>query len=399
MLAIAGISSMGIVKGLIGSNARILSTLVVILSVALLAKGSKFGSIAVPTADIGIIFLYSSVTLILALFSRIPLMQNGYGFIYQAANFMQILLLWNFDLENDMDYYVELGAWFCGVFCIITLGLVLKNSGGSLFVNSIESEEGEFLFNRSTIGSIGFKSFVMALAYKPESRTKIRMRLIFLFFSIAVIVASTRRGVYLAAIASCLLHFRNCRTAYNYIDMDKALKKVILSVVCVVIFLVIYSKSTFLQDVLGRAGESLVNGIRTFLGLEDSDMAASMRVSTSSRVIEQYLHNSTPMQTLLGRGYMTTWVDMPFIQAFWDLGLVGGIAFGVIQFIIPLKYLLKKTESQGMRAAQYFTIMSIVEGIASGYPYGRFFNSVLMITIDTAREQNSYNQQKAGRNI
>ena len=382
---------MGIVKGLIGINARILSTLIVILSVVLLLRGLNWGYITMPNEEVGIIFLYSIVSLILALFSRFSLMQNGYGFVYQAAAFMQIFLLWNIDFENDMDYYVEIGFWFCGVVCVISLLLLIKNTGGSLFVNSFESEDGEYLFNRSTIGSIGFKSFVIELALKPNSKVKAQFRRVFLLVSLVVIIASTRRGIYLATIASCLLHYRNCRSMDKGVDVDRMLKKVVLGAICIAAFLLLYSRSSFMQDTLGHAGEMLVNGIRTFLGIDNSDMAAAMRTSKSEYVIDQFLYHSTPKQVLLGRGYMTTWVDMPFIQAFWDLGLVGGITYIVIQFAIPLKYMLKKTDSQGMRAAQYLTFMTIFDGIASGYPYGRFFETVLLITIDTAHSQGNDN--------
>ena len=380
---------MGIVKGLIGTNARILSTLIVILSVVLLARGSRLGYITVPNEPVGIIFLYSIVSLILALFSGFSLMQTGYGFVYQAASFMQIFLLWNIDFDNDMDYYAEIGFWFCGVFCLIMLILLLKKTGGSLFVNGFESENGEYLFNRSTIGSIGFKSFVMSLAFKPNSKGKTLLRRIFLLVSLVVVIASTRRGIYLATISSCVLHYRNCRSMDKGMDVDRMLKKVVFGAICIAAFLLLYSRSSFMQDTLGHAGEMLVNGIRTFLGIDNSDLAAAMRTSKAEYIIDQILHHSTPKQVLLGRGYMTTWVDMPFVQAFWDLGLMGGITFAVIQFVIPLKYMLKKTDSQGLRAAQYLAFMSIADGIASGYPYGRFFNAVLLITIDTARRQGS----------
>lgn len=380
---------MGIVKGLIGINARILSTLIVIVSVALLAKGSKLGYINVPNEEVGTIFLYSIVSLVLAVFSRFPLMQTGYGFVYQAASFAQIFLLWNIDSENDLDYYVEIGFWFCGVFCFILLLLLVEKTGGTLFLNGFESEDGEYLFNRSTIGSLGFKSFVMALAFKSNSKVKTQFRSVFLLVSIVVVIASTRRGIYLATIASCLLHYRNCRAVGRGIDVDRTLKKIIFRTMCIAAFVLLYSRSTFVQDTLGHAVERLVDGIRTFLGLENSDLAASMRTSKADYVIDQYLYHSTPLQVLFGRGYMTTWVDMPFLQAFWDLGLVGGITFAVIQFLIPLKYMKQKTDCQGMRAAQYLACMSIADGIASGYPYGRFFNAVLLVTIDTARRQSS----------
>lgn len=394
VLAIAGVSSMGIVKGVIGSNMTILSTLIVIVSVVLLAKGSRIGYITVPTEEIGLIFLYSLVSLVLAVFSGIPLMKNGYGFIYQAAGFLQILLIWNFDFDNDMDFFVEIGFWFCGVFCFIALILLLKKTGGTLFVNSFESEDGEYLFSRSTIGSIGFKSFVMALAKNPQSRRQRMVRSAILIIAATVIIASTRRGAYVATIVCCILHYRHCGAHKGYVDVDSMIKKVILVVCCILIFLVAYNKFSFIQDTLGHAVEMLVNGIKTFLGLDNSDMAASMRTSSASRVINQYLYNSTPKQVLLGRGYMTTWVDVPIIQAFWDLGLVGGFTFGVIHFVIPIRYIAKEADTQGLRAAQYLTVMSVLEGVMSGYPYGRFFDSTLLIMLYTARELD----KKAERN-
>ena len=326
ILAIAGVSCMGIVKGLIGANLRILSTVVVVLSVILLIKGQEFGYIAIPTAEVGLIFMYSFVTLMMSLFSGIPIMQNGYGFIYQAAGLVQIWLLWNINIENDVDYYVDVGFWLCGIFCLITLSLLLSTE--SLFVNSFTSKEGEYLFNRSTIGAISFRAFVMAIAYKPEAFIKKRIRVFFILISLVVIVASTRRGVYLATIVCVLLYFRNNRKDMSYVDTDRILKSAIIAGWVLIVCFLLYGKSVYVQETLNRAWKSLVGGVQTFIGVDDSDMAASMRVSSAKRVINEFLNHSTVKQTFVGRGYMTTWVDMPCVQAFWDLGLIGGIAFG-----------------------------------------------------------------------
>lgn len=403
VLAIAGVSCMGIVKGLLDSNVRILSTLVVILSVVLLSRGSSLGYIEIPTEDAGCLFAYGILTLVLALVSGTPLMANGYGFIFQAAGFVQIFLLWNINFENDLDSYVEVGFWFCGVFCLITLLLLLKKTGGTLFANSIVSDDGETLFNRSTIGSIGFKTFVMVLAYQPHSYWKTMVRRAFLILAITVLIVSTRRGGYMGAIVACVLHYRNCRTVGGGVDVDRTLKKIIFRTMCIAAFFLLYSRSTFVQDTLGHAVEMLVNGIRTFLGLDSSDVAASMRTSSAKRVIDQYLHNSTAMQVLFGRGYMTAWVDVPVVQAFWDLGLFGGMFFIVIMFIIPVRYLALKAETQGMRAAQYLTAMSMMEGVMSGYPYGKSFECLLLIKVCTAHElekrRKSNQQTRMGKPI
>lgn len=69
------------------------------------------------------------------------------------------------------------------------------------------------------------------------------------------------------------------------------------------------------------------------------------------------------LQFLFGRGYMHSWVDMPFFQAFIDLGVFGGIVFSIIMFVVPLKYLWKKTNSAAVMAAQYFTVLSMIDGL------------------------------------
>lgn len=386
VLAIAGVSCMGIVKGLLDSNVRILSTLVVILSVVLLSRGSSLGYIELPTEDAGWLVAYGILTLVLSLVSGTPLMATGYGFIFQAAGFVQLFLLWNIGYENDLDSYVEVGFWFCGVFSLITLLLLLKKTGGDLFANDIVSDSGETLFNRSTIGSIGFKSFVMILAYQPRSYWKTMARRVFLVLAIVVLIASTRRGCYMGSIIACILHYRNTRNRTSTFDPDQTIKKVASMVFLIGLLLVLYANNSFIRDTFGRAAESLFKGIRTFLGLDSSDMAASMRTSSAKRVIDQFLHNSTAMQVLFGRGYMTTWVDIPIVQAFWDLGLLGGMFFTMIQFIIPARYLARKAETQGMRAAQYLTAMSMLEGIMSGYPYGKSFECILLMKICAAHE-------------
>ena len=385
VLAVSGISCMGVVKGLIGSNLTLLSTLVVLLSAAFLFTGQQLGYLVVPEGDAGAIFLYSVVTLVLSLFSGYSLMQNGYGFVYQAAGFVQLWLLWNMNAEDDLDYYAEIGCWFCGFFCLMLLLLLL--SSGSLFVNSFSSGSGEKLFNRSTIGALSFKTFVFSLACRPGNKRKQCARLFFLILSIIVLLASTRRGAYVAAITCTLLHFRNTHQSGSGIDGERLLSRSLLLGLLFAVFLLLCSRLDAVRDVLVRAANSLSSGLHTFFGVDNSDMAASMRVSAAHRVLNQYLHHSSVKQVLFGRGYMTTWVDMPFLQAFWDLGLFGGLFYAFIQFLIPLKYLLRKAKTPGMRVAQYLTVMSIIEGIMSGYPYGRFFSIILLILTSMAANE------------
>lgn len=384
-LAIAGISCMAMIKGLIGKNLQILSVIVVILSVILLAKGQQFRYYTKPTKEMGLIFLYTFVTLMMCLFSDISVTQNGYGFIYQAAYFLQIYLLWNTTRDNNRDFYVEIGFWLCGIFSITALILLIRNSTGSLFINSLTSVNGEYLFNRSTIGTLSFITLSMTLAYKTKSKWEKIFKSVFIVVAVIVLIASSRRSVYLATIISLLLHFRNTGGTAPRINKNSFTKWFLIIISIVFIISMIYNNSSDVRESLEHAWTMLTNGVLTFLGKNSSDMSAAMRVSSAETVMNEYLHNSTVFQQFFGRGYMTKWVDIPFIQAFWDLGLVGGILFCIIQFIVPIRHLIRKADSPGVMAAQYLATLSVFEGLANSFPYGHFFTIVLLLMMDDSR--------------
>lgn len=396
--AVAGISCMAIIKAIIGHNIQLLSIVSVILSILLLSKGRRFRYLKTPTADVAIIYGYSIVTLLLCMFSGISIMQNGYGLVYQLAYFIEIYLLWNIPNDFNINIFVKIGFWICGLFSIVALALILRNTSGRLFINSYMSSEGEYIFNRSTIGTLSFVSFSMSMSYRSKHAWEKLVKMFFVIVSIVLIIASSRRSVYLATMMGLLLHFKNYRDTSIKIDKNAIIKKSISIVVLALLLLIAYKKIPNIQEYLDHAWGMLQNGVQTFLGINSSDMSAAMRVSTSSAILDEYLYHSTLTQMIFGRGYMTTWIDIPFLQAFWDMGVIGGVVFIYIQFIIPIKYLLKKALVPGVMAAQYLCALSIFEGIANSFPYGHFFSIVLLVTTTNISYMQSIDE-RSSRNI
>lgn len=385
VLAIIGISAMAMVKGLLNANLQILSSGVAVLSVILLFLGQNPRYFRVLPKSVGLIFIYSIVTLLLCLFSSTPLMTSGRGFFSQLLYFLQILFLWNARIEDDNDLYVRFGFWFTGVFCLIALYLLLQTGNGSIFFNNYVSDSGEYLFNRSSTGALSHVTFALALAYRPKGKKGRLAKWIFLAAAVLVLIATVKRAPYVAAIGSLCLHIKN-RHEGRIANKNRILKTFLIVFVLGAVLYVAACTSAEVMYTLEHAYKMLVNGFNTILGIDQSDMSASMRVDSASDAIHTYLHDSNLVQFLFGRGYMAKWIDMPFLEAFFDLGVFGGITFCIIMFLIPFKHLMKKAHSQALMAAQYIAVLPIVDGLINSYPYGNFFTIVLLLKISYSED-------------
>ncbi len=382
VLAIVGISCMAMVKALLGSNVRSLSFIVSGLSVFFLAIGQDFRHLKASNKGMLLVLLYNFVTLALCLFSSVDYMEVEYGLVYQLVYFIQIYLLWNVSRNDDFSFIVDFGFWVTGIFCTIALILLFRYSGGGLlFYNHYLSSSGEFIFNRSATGTLSYMAFVFSLAHVSKNSVEKVFRQLFILVSIVVILFSTRRSVYAGVLFALVIKIKNDGFGFKSLDRNKLIKNILSFIFLIGLFYIAYRSTENVRLTIEKAWNSFTNGFFTIIGRESSDMAATMRATTSKSVLDQYLNHSTLGEFIFGRGYMTTYVDMPFIQAFWDMGLVGGIVFFIIQFIIPLKYILKKPNSQAFTAAQYIAAYSIVNGLISNTPYGHLFNMVIVIVM------------------
>lgn len=382
VLAVVGISCMAMVKALLGSNIRSLSFIVSGLSVIFMAIGQDFRHIKAPNKGMLLVLLYCFVTLVLCLFSSVDIMEVEYGIIYQLVYFIQIYLLWNVSRKDDFSFMVEFGFWITGIFCTIALMLLIKYSGGGLlFYNYYLSSSGEYIFNRSATGTLSYMALVFSLAHVSKNNVEKIFRQLFILISVLVILFSTRRSVYASVLLTLVIKIKNDGISYKKFDRNKFLKFILSLLIILVLFYIAYRSTDYVRLTIEKAWNSFKYGFLTIIGRESSDMAATMRVNTSNYVLDMYLNHSTIWEFIFGRGYMTTYVDMPFIQAFWDMGLIGGVVFFIIQFIVPIKYVLKKPHSQAFSIAQYIAAYSIVNGFVSNTPYGHLFNMVIVIVM------------------
>ena len=385
VLALAGICCMAMVKGVIGKNLQILSITSVVLTILFLLKGVDIRFLKRPTKSVMLIFSYSLVTLIMCLISEIDVMQSGYGFIYQTAYFIEIYLIWNVDNNINLDRFVDIAFWLCGVFCAIAVLLFMKEGINVLSFNNYVTLQGDYLCDREATGTLSFLTFIMALVYYPKTKLEKLCKAIFMLEACVVLIISSRRSVYIAVILCLIFHIKNIYGTKKY-NKRKFIKGVFCFVLGIGAFFIVCELNHNIVISLESAWERLVNGIMTLIGANNSDQSAAIRTSAASIAWKRYWNETSVFKFIFGSGFMSSWVDIPLLQAFVDLGIVGGITFFIIQFIIPITHIIEKSQYKSVMVAQYLTILSMVEGVANSFPYGHFFSIMLLLTLDARKE-------------
>lgn len=400
ILCMIGVSLGGVVKLLLKTNFTWLSTLISALSIILMIDVQKLVMFKYrkPNKAFMAILIYSLITLFMCFFSRYRMVRGGYGFVNQLVYFCQIVILWDRGNDIDTDELYRTLLWIMLAANITSFLLILRNSAitGNLFFTYLLNSSGNTTgVSRTTMGAIGFLGFIVGLSFRSKTLWYKIVRYSCMVMGVAVLGLATRRSIYLAVILVIFVHIKN-RTAKLPIDSRNMLAKIMLYLFFIlVVFCVLYQTNDSVRNVINKAVETLLNGIRTYLGFDNTDLAASYRREIIESIPKEYIEKSSFFQLVFGRGYMTDWLDIPFMQAFWDMGLIGGIFYFIIMGVFPVCCILKPTDNMVIMFAQYNLVLSVVEGFANGAPYGRFFALVLLFVLEE-KEKLKMKVERAG---
>ncbi len=373
ILAISGISCMGIVKVLIGVNTNTLSVIIIISSLLLTINYEllRRGILLMPYSDMGLFTLFSIVSLAYCVLSGSVDPMSHYGIVYQVFYFVQIVAVWNLQ-EIDERIFTKLFFWFEAIANLLAAYVVLTNymRTGILFFNNLGNET----INRSTVGALSFTLVCALLVYPAENQAEKAIKVIMWGVGFFNLTTSSRRTVILSLILVAILHLRNQRRG---IEIRTFIIILLGLIVIVPAIILAFNRISVLKDMLDHTLKILNSGINTMLGRSQEDMSAIYRRNGMGVLLQEYLHESSFMQIIFGRGYMKGWVDLPYLQAFYDMGIIGGVLFIAAHMIIPIKYLVRRVDNPGSRIAQYLVALQFVENFVSGTPYGELFPLVL----------------------
>lgn len=400
-LAYVGVSIGGLIKLLFQTNFSWISSLILILSLVFLFDYKRMLKFHIPNWPICAIFIYSIITLTLCLLSEAR-NQRVYGFTYQIVYFLQIVLVWNNYKRIDSDNICKVFFWGSLASSVLALFLILRYSvgHGSLAFNFlITSSETTIGVSRTTIGAVGFCSFISCLTFMPKKQYEKVCKVLAIIFAIFVLGLSTRRSCIIAAVVGCVIYIRDL-----VIQSDKksihvvTIKRVIISVgFLFVAVLTLYYTNETIRIQIDRVVELLFSGFQTYMGVENSDLSASYRRAHIVTKPMEFL-NANAKDFFFGKGYLYEWLDIPFLEAFIDLGFFGGIYYVILMGVLVIKNILFRTNSRALTLARLMLILSFIQGFVSGAPYGNFLPLVLFYAIKERVEEERVRMEGIGIN-
>ena len=219
--------------------------------------------------------------------------------------------------------------------------------------------------------------FSACVVYRPKQGIHKVLYIFAWFLAVSNLLLATRRTAIVAAILILLYYLINNKLKIQ--NVSSLLKIIGVLIVVVVAILILYKNNSTVHSVVDRAYNLLISGINTYVGKGSLDSGAGFRRTVLETVPYELVNNTSTKEIILGHGFMEGWFDVPYIQAFWDMGLLGGVFFIIVQLIIPIKYLLFRINNPAIQFAQCCVISRLVDNIASGVCYGTCFNLVMLI--------------------
>ena len=330
-LALQGVNMMAMVKMLIGRNLRILTPAVMLLTLLMLIDWSRLRRLLFVRLNIkkrGVVVYLGTVT-VLSFFSGYDLTQPAYGFAYQLIYLLTILALWNHTEVIEGESFLRMFFYLSGMLCILAMILILKNARqtGDLFFQGLGREaDGNVIITRASTGSIALLLFASVLSYRPRNNWEKLVRLVFLLVSFFVLFVSRRRSTYVFFLLMLVYWLAQKGIGTYRIKRGTAIRVIasFMFLAAVFLFLMSYSGT---REVMERGIHSLVKGVSTYIGKTEDDAAALYRYERLVRIPKMIIVESSLWQLLFGYGYMQEWLDIPVLQAFYDIGLIGGIVY------------------------------------------------------------------------
>lgn len=262
-----------------------------------------------------------------------------------------------------------LGAYFCN------LGMV---TGDDAYV--LRQTDDSYALEMFTIASGALTNYFAALTFDKEKMYEKLLFAIAIVLDVFVLISCTKRTPVFVAIAGTLVFFYKSgflKRKYSKKYFSYMLLFFIISILC-------YSRFHSFREGVDDLFMRLFNGIRILVG--DSSVS-NIEDSTQSRVLARewaynYMNlNFSLVNYLFGAGYLTKWLDIPILEAYLDMGIIGFLAYAYFIVWIPVKAAFSKKMSKAALLALLYSLYTTFSMFNSGNPYGyiKYTGAVLLI--------------------
>lgn len=267
---------------------------------------------------------------------------------------------------RQLDYagIIKAGWWLSFVCCL--LGLYVTTLGRAYV--KLATAGNDLMVDGLTLGGGGVICILFSLFYKPKTRIVKTLVMLGIFIGIATIVFSGKRSPLLVGAAMCLLYCYKIK-GLNFVQ---TVKIGILLLIGGGILISVFNTEFNIVEQLNNSIERTVTGIDDMLtGSSKSGQSARMRYFAKQWAYDYIDIRFTAINFILGAGVMTRWLDVPILQSFLDMGIIGFMFFVVFVIAYPIRILLSRlSNNPQILFACLYCLPNIVTTFNSGTPYG-----------------------------
>lgn len=202
-----------------------------------------------------------------------------------------------------------------------------------------------------------------------------RKNIIFKMFCLISIIAgfyilfeSDKRTPVVVALIG-ILYFMYCK---RMMSVNIVSKNMIYIFILIIIFIIGYLTIPYLTYKVDTMFENIISGIANILGdtsVSDSRGSGIMRYERRLKVYDYINTHFTPINYVMGGGYFIMWVDNPLLEAYLDMGILGGFLYFLIILYYPFKIIKRKINNDSIILFGCTALYAMLSVFNSGTPY------------------------------
>lgn len=282
--------------------------------------------------------------------------------------------------KYEVDFSFDKTILFIWLFSLVTVlgGLYCFASGTlTIFSGMFDfNEEGDAIYDGLTMGSVCITQMISSFYFiskKEISSTKRICLFLLIIIDFVVTIMAFKRTPLLIATLVIFYYLRRL----GYLSMTP--KKVfgILMVILIAIIYVLNNNEVkeAVESIVEYTYEgisNLITGNHTGHGLTNS---TDMRIDNRDQALNMIAQFDI-LEYMLGKGFMTFWFDMPLLQSYLDMGVIGFLLFFSYTVILPFYAVFSKNKKNDLVLfCGMLAVPSAICSLTSGHPY---FHSIWM---------------------
>ena len=282
--------------------------------------------------------------------------------------------------KYEVDFSFDKTILFIWLFSLVTVlgGLYCFASGTlTIFSGMFDfNEEGDAIYDGLTMGSVCITQMISSFYFiskKEISSTKRICLFLLIIIDFVVTIMAFKRTPLL--IATLVIFYYLRRLGYLSMTPKKAFGILMVILIAVIYVLNNNEVKEAVESIVEYTYEgisNLITGNHTGHGLTNS---TDMRIDNRDQALNMIAQFDI-LEYMLGKGFMTFWFDMPLLQSYLDMGVIGFLLFFSYTVILPFYAVFSKNKKNDLVLfCGMLAVPSAICSLTSGHPY---FHSIWM---------------------